>query len=563
MSNESDIFEKPSVERLVTGGMYVLIFSLLAAVLGWAFIAVASQKTIGVGRDLLIFVTSGMAFHVIAICISTGFHQALSKYLSEALVESKEKAIKYAKAGFLIFNIIGIIFFTIFIIIAVVVLNAVIILPHQLGFGLLFAIMAVAFYLTFFKDNFIGNIAAEHRFDYIGKIVFISSIISTLISFGILFLIPNSPQPYNAYLLPLPLVFNLIISIFLAFYYGKKVMPYSFSSIFRGARRNELIQVIKYGLYCTVPSIIFSGAIVWIQNFYYMGFFSLTIYSYIPAINGLIIGYAGVVFAICQFGWPQIPAISEAKAMNDSKLIDDYMKNTLHTGFNLTAFFLIIYFGLSNILLELFHGSEYLIAHWPFSILSVSVAILGVEFLICTLLMGLGKGKQAAYLITSLAVIQIVLVPLLISFLHRIFGADATLFAGPCCLLISALAIFPFAYRYMARNTKTPTKVYRDILWKGIASVTLTLVFHAIIDMTLLTLLDNLIIALVVRTSILIGLYIFFMLLFAGFDAKDLEMYKFMGPIAGGMRWLLHHSPFYEKEEDEDEVAEINNERLP
>ncbi|NVM27289.1 MAG: hypothetical protein HWN65_00495 [Candidatus Helarchaeota archaeon] len=554
MSNESDIFEKPSVERLVTGGLYVLIFGLLAAVLGWAFVAVASQDPpLGVGPDLLFYTTSGMAFHVIAICISTGFHQALSKYLSEALVESKEKALKYAKAGFLIFNIIGIIFFTIFITIAAVIL------PYNLGLGLLFATLAVAYFLTFLKDNFIGNLAAEHRFDYIGKIILIAGITGTIISFGILFLLP---EPINAYLLPLPITFNLTISIIFALHYGKKVMPYSFSSIFRGARRNELIQVVKYGLFCTVPSIIFSGAIMWIQNFYYIGFFSIS-NPYIPAMNGLIIGYAGVVFAICQFGWPQIPAISEAKAMGDTKLIDDYMKNTLHTGFNLTAFFLIFYFGMSNILLQLFHGSKYLIAHWPFSILSVSVAILGIEFLICTLLMGLGKGKQAAYLIISLAVIQLVLVPLLIIILQSAFGVDATLFAGPCCLLISGLAIFPFAYRYMARNTNTPTKVYRDILWKGIVSVTLTLVFHAIIDMTLLTLLDNLIIALVVRTSILIGLFILFMLIFAGFDDKDLGMYKFMGPVAGGMRWLLHHSPFYEKEEDEDEVAEINNERLP
>ena len=554
MSDGSNVFEKPSVERLATGGTYVLVFSLLAGLLGWAFMAVASQEGIGVGGDLSGYMISATAFHVIGICISAGFHQGLSKYISEALVESKEKALTYAKAGFFIFNIIGIILFSIFITLAILIF------PYQWEYGLFFGIIAVVYYLTFFKDNFVGNLAAVHRFDYIGKLVFLAGIGSVIFAFGLLFLLP---EPINAYLLPLSIIINLIIQIFLVFYYTKKVVPYSFSSIFKGARRKEIFQIAKYGLYCTIPSIIFSGAILTIQNYYYIGIFGIEEF-FVTAI-GLIIGYASIVFSVCQFGWPQIPAVSEAKAMNDYKLIDDYMKNTLHTGFNLSSFFLIIYVGLSHVLLHLFHGPTYLEVQIPFIILSISVVLLGMEFLICTLLMGLGEGKRAVFLIISLTLIQIIFVPIALFILRNNFGPDSplTLYAGPTILLISSIAIFPLAFHYLKTYTNNPVKEYTDIFWKGIVSICLTFVCYEILELTLFSF-DNLVVSLVVRAVILFCLFTIFMLIFAGYNDADLDVYAgALGPlrfIVNGMRWLLHHSPFYESENGENNVITTANE---
>ncbi len=537
-----DIFEEASVERLVTGGTYVLVFGLLTGLLGWMFMSIASRSDVGVGGEYLGFITAATSLHVIAMCISGGFHQGLSKYLSEALVESKEKALKYAKSAFFIFNISGLILFIIFLIVSITLF------PYNLGYGIVFGVMAVAYYLTFFRDNFMGNLASVHRFDYIGKLNFLSGIAGIAIGCVILFLVPF---PTNALLLPLLIIVSLIVSIILLFYYGRKVIPYSLTEVFKGANRKEVIELAKYMLYCTIPNIIFSGAILWIQNLWYSGFFSFK--TILVSANGLIIGYSGIVFAICQFGWPQIPAVSEAKAKNNHDLINDYMKNTLHTGFNITAFFLIIYIGLSYQLLYLFHGSEYLIALSPFIILSTAVAILGIEFLICTLLIGLGEGKKAAYLILTLTLVQLILVPILIMMLIGVFGpvAPETLYAGPVSLLVSSVVVFPFTFHYLKKFTNNPVRDYTSILAKGTVSIIITLIFYAILDITVFP--DTAFqIGLIVRGIVLFGLFTICMLIFAGYKDKDLEFYEkipFFKPILNGMKWILHHSPFYKQEE--------------
>jgi len=549
---KAEFYKTPSVERLVTGGTYVLVFGLLTAIFGWLFTAIASRSDIGIGADALGFLITATAFQVIALCISGGFHQALSKYISEALVESKEKALRYARAAFVVFNIIGIILFAIFFSIAILMI------PSNLGYGLLFGIMAFIFYLTFFRDNFLGNLAGIHRFDYIGKINFVSGVIGISIGFLILYLIPFS---LNASLLPLIIVINLIVAIGFLFHYGQKTLPYPLTSIFRGARRREMSEVLRYGLYCTVPNIIFSATIMWIQNLWYSGFFGFD--KLLVTANGLIIGYAGVVFAINNFGWPQIPAVSEAKARNDYKLIDNYMKNTLHTGFNLTAFFLVIYIGLSHLLLSFIHGPEYLVAHIPFIILIGAVAILGVEFLICTLLMGLGEGKKAAYLILFITFVQIILVPILITLLKSIYGSVApqTLYAGPVSLLIASIMIFPFAFKYLKNFTTNPPQIYSRILKKAVASIFCTLIIYIILDLMVFPNNDPLI-GFFVRTAILFGLFQIFMLLFAGYHDKDLDIYegiKFFSPIARCMRWILHHSPYYEQQSDNKDTESVRS----
>lgn len=537
----SSVFEKPSVERLIAGGTYILFFGLMTGVLGWLFMTIASRTDIGLGPELLGYIITANAFTGISTCISGGLHQGLSKYLSESLVQSKEKALIYARAGFVIFNIIGVIVFTIFLGVSICLF------PTNFAYGIIFGSMAFVFLLSFFRDNFVGNYASIHRFDYIGKFNFIAGLANSIIGYFILFLIP---KPLNAILLPVALIFGAFIQIIFLLYYGKKLLTYSPYAVFKSAPRHEIIQVFKYGLYCIVPNIVFSGAILWIQNLWYSGLFGFA--NSIVGINGLIIGYAGIALAISNFGWPQIPAVAEAKAMQNYKLIDEYMKNTLHTGFNITAFFLIIYIGLSNQILFLFHGPAYLVGQIPFILLSIAVAILGIEFLVCTLLMGLGEGRKAAYIIAILTSIQIGLIPFMIIILKSSYGADSTLYAGPISLLITSFGIFPLIFHYMVKYTQNPPKTYRNILSKGTISIILTLLCYILLELTILTNIQP-IIGLIVRGIILFGFFTLFMLIFGGFNDSDLDFYEHsLGPlkvIVPSLRWLLHHSPFYEPDE--------------
>ncbi|MHA1278177.1 MAG: hypothetical protein ACTSQI_16370 [Candidatus Helarchaeota archaeon] len=541
----ADVFEKPSVERLVTGGTYIVGFSVLAGLMGWLVILIASRSDIGVGIAGLGFFTTANAFNYIILSISGGFNQSLSKYISEALVVSDKKALIYARSGFFVFNIIGIILFSCFFAVFVWLF------PSNYQYALIYGILAITYYLTFLDSNFTGNIAAVHRFDRIGIVSFVASIGGAGAAFLILFLVP---PPLNAVLLPLTLIAAVMTRVSMSFYFARKSVPYTLSSILKGARRREAIQIIKYGAYSTVPNIIYSGAILWIQALWFSGL--LGIGSTVVSANGLIIGYASVALAICQMGWPQIPAISEAKAMKDYDLIDDYMKTTLHNGFNMSLFLLTIYIGLSYIILKLFHGVEYLFAHIPFIIMSIGVVIIGLEFLICTLLVGLGKGKKAALLIIILTLIQVILTPLLIMYLNTNFGLQSALYAGPISLLISSIAILPVAFNYMTKYTRNPTRTYLNILWKATLSLILALSCWGLFEWFVFphsSLYLDMAIGLFVRAVILFSFFLLFMLLFAGLNDADLDIYeKFIGPLRfmiRGFRWLLHHSPFYEKED--------------
>ncbi|MHA1265279.1 MAG: hypothetical protein ACTSRS_08615 [Candidatus Helarchaeota archaeon] len=548
MTTPKDLYDTPSVERLVAGGTSVLIFGLLAGALGWIFMAIASQKNLGIGGDLLGFLTATTALNIIGVCISGGFHQSLSKFISEALVESREKALRYARAGFFIFILLGGILFAVFF------TAAVIIFPHNLEYGIVFGAVAFAYLLDFFRDNIIGNLAATHRFDYIGKSYFFSGLITTLISFGILSLKYLLGDPIIvSQLLPLTVFLLIGIQIFILLRYYKKVMTYPFKATLRGAQWADIVPIFKYGLFCIIPNLIFSSAILWIQTLWYSGFFSFG--TILVTANGLIIGYASIVLAICQFGWPQIPAVAEAKAMGDLKLVDAYMKNTLHTGFNLTSLFLIIYVGLSHQILLFFHGPEYLIAQGPFIILSISVGILGVEFLICTLLIGLGEGKKAAFIISTLALTQIFFVPLAIYSFYVSFGQDITLYAGPLVLLVVGIAIFPVTFSYLKRYTNNPSKIYLNILWKNVVSIGFTLLIYFFLDLWLFPLFQGpvllIIIGFFLRITTLFLIFTFFMLFLAGYTDGDLDTYeKAFGSayfLVKPFRWLLHHSPFYKK----------------
>ncbi len=543
----ADVFAKPSVERLVTSSTYLVGFSVLAGLLGWVVIIIASRADIGVGAQLLGFVNTAVAFNIIGACIAGGFNQSLTKYISESLVESKEKALIYAKSGFFIFNFVGLILFSIFFAIALWIF------PNNSSYGIILGIVALSYFVSFFYSFFSSNIAGIHRFDYLGKIVFVGGIIGASIQLGILFSIT---KPLNALLLPLTLIITPLILIILIFYYGKKSLPYSLLSVFRGAHRREAIQILKYGFYCAVPNIINTGAILWIQTLFYAGLLGFA--TTIVGANGVIIGYASVALAICQIGTPQIPAISEARAMKNFKLIDDYMKTTLHNGFNMTMFLITIYIGISYIVLKLFHGPEYLFAQIPFILLSIAIVILGVEFLVCTLLMGLGEGRKAALLILSLTIIQICLVPFLIIYFNNIWGMEASLYAGSLSLLLSSAATFPLAFHYMKKYTHNPPKTYESILGKATISMVCSLLCYGFFELFVFphyTSFIDLAIGLFVRGAMLFGFFVFFMLILAGLNDADLDLYSSkVGPlriIIAPMRALLHHSPFYKKEEKE------------
>ena len=271
----------------------------------------------------------------------------------------------------------------------------------------------------------------------------------------------------------------------------------------------------------------------------------------------MILGYSVVILTISFMGWPMISAVSEAHAKGDQKLIDDYYRSNFKSSFNLIALFLTIFIGMALPILGIFHGPEYMYGRVPFIILAIAVALLAIEFICCTVIIGVGEGKKASIVFSIITISEIVLTVL---FLY-IFPASVLSYAAPLAILISSGIVFPFIPGLLKPHTSVPFP--RDTLWKCTVSVVIAVGVGFLIDAFLFSFMS--LIGIVVGLVILGVVYLFSMLLLAGFDDHDFEMIYDslktfnLGALTGVVKFfekITHKSPFYKETEKEPEVAE-------
>jgi len=539
------VFEKgPSVEKVISGGSLTFILAMLGGVFAWIFGVIFTRADIGLGKEAYGIYITGISIITVISCVTWGINQSIQKYVAEYLIIDKTKAELYARNGTIAILLIG------SVICGICITLGIIYFPYDSILGLLLILIGISVIFISIKDGIIGNIAALQRFDYIAVINACLSLGTFIIGIPIILFIVK-PLGYPAFLQLVPLTIlgtslGYIIQIILALYYGHKCLPYSLVHLYRGPKNKHIMgTVIKYGLYCTIPTIILSGTILWIPALLISGILGPTA----PGLYGLILGYATVMLTISFMGWPMISAVSEAHALKDQKLIDDYFRNNFKSSFNLIALFLVIYIGLSKFILTIFHGSEYVYGQVPFIILAVGVSILALEFISCTIVIGVGEGRKASFVFISITLIEIVLT---ILFLF-IFPIGSVSFAAPSAVLISSLVIFPFIPKLLKPYTTVP--IPWDNLVKGIISIIISIGIVYLIDTFIFSFMS--ISGIIIGILILAGVYIFSMLLLAGFSDEDLEMiyssletFKigFLKPLVQVGEKIIHKSPFYKKE---------------
>ncbi len=559
--------------QVVKGGSLVLISSLLAGTIGWIWGVLASRSDIGFGAAGYGIVSMANSVIISMLAISGGLHQSFSKKISESLVTSNDIALKYSRAGFKISQLFGFAFF-----IPLLILSIYFFINQDSLMGSIILTISIAMYLAFFRDNFIGTLGGIQRFDLIAIVNFMSMVGGISIGFLILFLVP---PPENAILALITLITGPILQLFVEFFFLKKSLPFSLkSSIFGGTDRSIVIETLKYGLYCALPMVILNGSIYTLQTLFYSLFFRPGPAIPIPAlqqlssflfpesniigISAIFIGYAGVMNAVAVMAWPLVPALSEAKAISESAtateeekskntlLIDDYVKSSFKTGFNLTSFFMIIYIGLSYSLLYLLHGPEYTIGYFPFIIQSVGVAFTGIVFLISAVLMGLGEGRKAAISIGTLLGTNIVLIPLFI-ILFKTNNPNNSLYAGPISLLLASGVILIFTFHYLTKLTRNPRSYFLSVLGKGSLSVVVAILISFFIDKYLYPYHQNILSFLL--GGVIVGvIYLFTMLFLAAYDEEDLKLMEGFGPLSGFTKMarnIIRKSPFYKENEDQ------------
>ena len=520
-----------AAQKIMGGGSMLMIFGLLSGLIGWAFNALWSRSDIGIGPALYGVVASGVALNAGIIWISDGFHQAISKYISAALVSSKEKATRYANAGFIIMFIFGVgigIFF---------VLLSLLFFPSNFYLALVFLVTGISLFISFIRDTFVGNLSGIQKFNHVAMVQFILVSGVGLGVIGWLFFVPEIAV---IIIITSGMIFGVIIQLLLGYFLFKKNSSYEIH-YFRNSVKSDKMEILKYGLYCSIPMLILHGTIYSIATLYYIFYFGAN--SDLVGIYGMLTGYASVMGSAVVFGWPQVPAISEAKEKQDDEMVNHLVKNSYKAGFNFSMFLLTLYVSMAFPMMYTFHGVEYLIGAIPLMIHALAVVFIGLDFLSCSLLIGLGEGKNAGILISIMTLFQLISVPTIIP----LVPLQSVLLIGPSTLLLIALAIFPICLWYVFHRTKNEKRLYTDILWKGGLSSGLGIVISWVIQYFFLPAYNSILIFIL---DAAIGLLIFvgFMLLFGGFDDDDFKLVEgipLIKPVIKTLKKVNNKSHFY------------------
>ena len=540
--------EDEIVNNMIAGGTSVIIAGMIGGFIGWILCIFASRPDIGFGATGYAIISTANSIIIILSAISGGFHQSISKYIAEGLVESKKKALDFSRAGSISTNIFGLIFFTFFIILSIISFS-----NSSDIYGFIYMFIGIALLLSFIRDNLIGNLAGIQKFNKIGMVNFLGALGGIFV--GVLTLI-FVPTPYTPIVFASQVMIFPLVQIIFSLIYSKKNLPYSVKSIYKKPSSwNISKKVLIYGLYSTIPQTILLGSIFWISTFFLGLFFSHS--STIVGISGIIIGYAGVMATISFFGWPQIPAVSAAKASNNQQLIDKLISQCFRTGFHVSIMFLVFYIGVSHAMLELFHTAEYLPGYLPFIILSISTTLIGLVFLIASMLIGLGKAKTAFLYISIIIISSLIITPILINFFLSIGNTNATLLAGPIGLLIPTLIMLPILFRYLPRFTNKPSKYYLTILIKGFVSVATANIISFFIENYIYpynSFWNWVPTGFFLGIAVNLGIFMLLMCFLSALDTKDWELFNnVLGPLKIFTiipQWISEHSPFYKPLED-------------
>jgi len=539
--------EGPSITKVVTGGGLTYILSMLGGTFAWIFGIIFTRSDIGLGQQAFGIFITGQAIIVLIGCFSWGINQSIQKYVSEYLVSDKNKAELYARNG-----AIGIIIFATCTCIFCITLGISLLKVNYIMALLLFFI-GPTILLASFRDGMVGNIAAVQRFDNIAIINSMSTLGLFLLGIPlILFVIKPQPAEEFVQLAPLTILglsCNYIIQIAISWYFSRKCLPFELKKLYRGSKdRHIMWKIVKYGFYCAIPTLIISGTVLWIPAL----LMSIMLGTTTPGLYGVIMGYAMVILTISFMGWPMISAVSEAHAMDNRQLIDDYIRNNFKSSFHLIALLLTIYIGLARPILAVIHGPEYTVGQLPFIILSIGVSLLALEFICCTVIIGVGEGKKASFMVIATVLIEIFLTILFLYF----FPLNVISFAAPCAILISSLAVFPLIPKML--KPYTSFRLPRGTLLKGSISIVIAIGVGYLIDYFIFSF--SSFFGIIIGLILLMIIYIFSMLFLAGYDEDDFKLIndsldafniKFLKHLLETGEKITHKSPFYKKSNKE------------
>jgi len=535
---------------LISAGIWQTVGALLSGFFNWFLVLLVSREDIGLGAEGVGVLNLGSVIFILLIVILLGIKKSTAQKISSNCLD-KEVAFKEAKSGT----------FTIFLTSVLIGTGLIIgsfFLPAPLTFqdrisSILF-LFGLIMFIVWYRESAQGILSGIGEYDSIAKSIlafFLFQLVSGLL---LVYLI-------KTFFLPISLIlfcFLIGISIQVLFLYKYlRAHKYFNSEIFGFRNQKHQIKenLVHGGLFAIteiIPLNILSSTSILL----------LFLFSNNYAITGaysIVGGYALAGLLITNFTWPLITQIAEAYSKGDLEKIRFNLRLVIKLFFYLTFLILVVLIGASQGLIYVFYGMPYLMGPidiWiPFILTITASAISSFEYIVCCVLLGIGRKKPAAIYLGILFLVTSGLIALFLKL--NLFAPSINTGLG---YLTGILVMLPFA-PYLLRkeiNQKIPFSVGLRSL-----SALLCTLFIAIIviwpPLNLITISNFLELSL---AFVILGfIYLFLLIFFGALSKADFDLFdeQFKGTwldkiqiFSSLFRKLAKISPFsqYEKNDN-------------
>lgn len=537
----------------MAAGLWQIVGTLVGAILNWLLLVIISRGDVGLGASGIGIFNTALAIVGVFSILTAGMGKSTAQKVSENITD-KIVAFEHARNGTFAAILMGIILGSILIAFSFFI-GAPLSFRDDMSISTILFIIGLMMFLTGLRDGLTSNLAAVGEYDEIAISFMIIPFVQLLSGFVFIFLIKDFSLPISSIL-----IVYIIGLIAQALYLRKHFRQLWFNAqIFRFTKVNQgFLKIMRQGFYFAITEII-PGGLLGSVIIIVLLIFTQNTYGYqIVGAYSVISGYSLGGLIVTGFAWPLITYVAEAYGKKDTARIKYYVDLIVKIFFYLTFLVITIDIGLSQGILSVFHGSQYLTGDtnvWiPFILVICGYAVGGFEYVLCSILLGVGKGRTAAIYLGALFLVTIGV---------TCFCIGLNLFPQPQLnasfgFLISTLIMFPFLPFLIKKHIQQPMPFRIGL--RSLSALLSTLLISVLLvwpPLYLIPLSNAGMIFLMV--ILLVIIYILLLIFFGAISQEDFRLLErkaeeyglkqSLDPLLSFLRKIMRISPFCESEE--------------
>jgi O-antigen/teichoic acid export membrane protein len=367
-----------------------------------------------------------------------GLSQGLMKYGSEYAAKSAWKLEGYFSSALKYMTLLGIAAFVLITLASSAVSDPIL--------RIITLTVAVSFLFSGTKDALAAMIGSFQKSDHLSMVN--SSVALVMFAVGVVFILAGMPS----YMLSVTIVCGTIWQLGLSIYFLrsklKRMIPFSIGSLFGGGSRSgtrerhpggrgrfgglrQFGKVAAFGMFISLGMISFnvmkSLDIVVMKAFF--DYDDVGVYSVAD-------GVSSILFYMTSFSLPLIPAIAEARARRDRKLLEEYVRIAVKYPVLIGVPLTLVIMAMAGPIVTGIYGEVFAGAVLPLQVLIVGTFMLMFGYNLSSILIGIGKPRLSGTTMAVAAVQYIISLFILVPMLGFVGAALSLTLTGLTSMLL-------------------------------------------------------------------------------------------------------------------------------